>query len=107
MKFVGDLTPSDQSDKSFDSISSIAKSFPEDLNASGQDNHAFLQCNENFRRNLNQFANFEANSKNNAKLLNFTSISTWTCGNNGVSNLNDDKKLPISPSLQNVFQQQA
>ena len=104
VKFGSDLAPSDRSDKSFDSISSIAKSFPEDLNTSGQDNYAFLQCHENFRRNLSHIANFEDNSKNNAKLLNFTSLSTWTCGNNSVSNLHENKKMP---SLQNVFQQEA
>lgn len=85
----------DLSNKSSDSNSTIEK-----CHFVGQDNHAFKK-NENFKRNLNHIACFESNDKNNAKLLKFSSISTWTCGNNEYAS---EKKLHISPSLQDVFQ---
>lgn len=94
--FEGDLSTDESTNKSFDSITSIEKSYPEDLN-NGQDNHGFNNI-EHFKwNNLNHINNFGTDKK--AKLLNFSSISTWTCGNNSDSTT----KLPMSPSLQDVF----
>lgn len=85
----------DPSNKLSDSISTIEKCYFD-----GQDNQVFKK-NDNFKRNLNHIACSEANGKNNAKLLKFSSLSTWTSGNNEYAN---EKQLHISPSLQDVFQ---